>query len=49
MPEKAEKIWQGLGLDPGEEMSQDFKEATSWGKLKSGTKINKGDPLFPRL
>lgn len=49
IPETAEKIWTSLGLDPGEEMSQDFDKALSWGELRPGTTVNKGEPLFPRL
>ncbi|MBA3046910.1 methionine--tRNA ligase [Patescibacteria group bacterium] len=49
MPETAEKIWTQLGIDPAEEMKQDFKKAAEWGGLKPGTKIKKGEVLFPRV
>lgn len=49
MPETAEKIWQALGLDPAEEMNRPFKKGVKWGQLKAGSKIKKGEPLFPRL
>ncbi|MBU4375393.1 hypothetical protein KKH38_02735, partial [Patescibacteria group bacterium] len=49
MPETAEKIWTQLGIDPAEEMKQDFKKAAEWGGLKPGTKIKKGEVLFPRI
>lgn len=46
IPIAAEKIWEQLGL-------KDFKEKTyadlSWGGLEEGTKVNKGDPIFPRI
>lgn len=47
MPETAEKIWQRLGLE--EQMSQDFIKITEWGRLPIDTKIEKGEPLFPRI
>jgi len=49
MPETAEKIWTSLGLDVGKELAKDFKKATEWGGLEPGTKIKKGDVLFPRI
>ena len=46
IPIAAEKIWEQLGL-------KNFKEKTyadlSWGGLEEGTKVNKGDPIFPRI
>ncbi|MFH1522766.1 MAG: methionine--tRNA ligase [Patescibacteria group bacterium] len=49
MPETAEKIWESLGLEPSKEMEKDFKEAIKWGGLEPGTKIRKGEVLFPRI
>ncbi len=49
MPETADKIFSQLGLDPIKEKSKKFREAIKWGGLKPGTKIKKGEPLFPRL
>ncbi|MFH1225661.1 MAG: methionine--tRNA ligase [bacterium] len=49
MPETANKIFSQLGLDPVEEKRQSFKEALKWGGLPAGTKVQKGEPLFPRL
>lgn len=49
MPETAEKIWIGLGLDPAKEKSQFWVKARIWGGLTPGTKINKEEPIFPRL
>jgi methionyl-tRNA synthetase len=46
IPIAAEKIWTQLGLN-------DFKEKTyadlSWGGIEEGTKVHKGDPIFPRI
>ncbi len=49
MPEAAEKIWTQLGLDPAQEKTVDWELAKIWGGLKAGTKISKGDPIFPRI
>ncbi|NIA18455.1 MAG: class I tRNA ligase family protein [Actinobacteria bacterium] len=47
MPETAEKIYESLGLGLIENVK--FEEAIKWGGLKPGTKVKKGDSLFPRL
>ncbi|MCK4553418.1 methionine--tRNA ligase [Candidatus Parcubacteria bacterium] len=49
MPETAEKIWLQLGLNPSKEMEKDFNDAVKWGGLEPGTKIKKGEVLFPRI
>ena len=52
MPETAMKIFAQLFADEKEkriELNQNLKEAQKWGGLKSGTKIEKGEILFPRL
>lgn len=49
MPETAEKIWTSLGLNVGKELAKDFKEAIKWGGLEPGTKVKKGEVLFPRI
>jgi methionyl-tRNA synthetase len=49
MPETADKIWESLGLSPAEEMKKDFNEAIKWGGLSVGTKVKKGEVLFPRI
>lgn len=46
MPETACKIQEQLGLDPTGKIAIDD---LSWGIAKPGTKINKGQPLFPRI
>jgi methionyl-tRNA synthetase len=47
MPETAEKIWTQLGLTDFER--QTLKDAASWGRIKPGTKVSRGKPLFPRI
>jgi len=49
MPEISEKIWQGLSLNPGEELEKDFKSLVEWGELDPDIKISKSEPLFPRI
>ena len=48
MPGTANKIWRQLGLDM-DISKQALSETGKWGCLKPGTKIQKGDPLFPRI
>ncbi|MDP3298260.1 MAG: methionine--tRNA ligase [Thermodesulfovibrionia bacterium] len=48
MPDTANKIWRQVGVDrPIDEFS--LKEMGNWGGLKSGTKIQKTEQLFPRI
>jgi len=47
IPASAEKILTQLGIDVSS--LEDLKTEQAWGRLKSGTKIQKGDVLFPRL
>ncbi len=55
MPRTAQKMWEQLGLDGKIEESIDIKElkekknVSSWRKFPAGTKVAKGDPLFPRI
>ena len=52
MPETSMKIFEQLFADEKErkiELNKTLKEAREWGGLKSGTKIKKGEILFPRL
>jgi len=55
MPETARKMWQQMGLteelDAGlaEETGDDASAGTDWRKFPPGTKVAKGDPLFPRI
>lgn len=41
-------IWNQLGLTAGEGVT-DWDSAKTWGKLPVGTKVNRGEALFPRL
>ncbi|MFG0328337.1 MAG: methionine--tRNA ligase [Phycisphaerales bacterium] len=47
MPGKIETMWElyGQSIDPHEGR---LFELAEWGRLKPGTKITKGEPLFPR-
>src|SRR3989338_7330919 len=49
MPETAEKILLQLGLDFEIEFKKSLSDLQKWGSLPTGLKINKADPLFPRL
>ncbi len=52
MPETSMKIFAQLFVDEKErkiELNKTLKEAQKWGGLKPGTKIKKGEILFPRL
>ena len=52
LPETSDKIFEQLFADEKErkiELNKTLKEAQIWGGLKSGTKIKKGEILFPRL
>lgn len=43
----APKIWEQLGLVGFEEAS--LQDAQVWGKIQDGTKVVKGDPIYPRF
>jgi methionyl-tRNA synthetase len=48
IPKKAEQMWRQLGL--GESLrDQRIESLTQWDGLEPGTKLLKGDPLFPRI
>jgi methionyl-tRNA synthetase len=49
MPETSRALFEKLNVDVPKEFSQSFAEAWKWGELEPGTKIEKGDPLFPPL
>lgn len=49
MPQTAEKIWEGLGLNVADELVKPLGELQQWVDLTVGNKINKGEALFPRL
>lgn len=47
IPETADKIWQQLGIQ--DKLSEQTFENTKWQGIREGTKIKKGDILFPRI
>lgn len=48
LPTLPGKIWEQLGLTfPLEE--QTYKDACTWGLFPAETKINRGEPIFPRI
>jgi methionyl-tRNA synthetase len=52
MPETSDKIFAQLFVDEKErnaELSKNFGEAQKWGGFKPGTRIKKGEGMFPRL
>ncbi|KNY28745.1 methionine--tRNA ligase [Pseudobacteroides cellulosolvens] len=48
MPETPEKIWNQLGI-AGNTGILDWDSSKVWGKYPGGTKVNKGDVIFPRI
>jgi len=48
LPEAAVKMGEQLGI-AAELKEATFEEAKAWGRLKPGTKVRKGEPLFPRV
>jgi methionyl-tRNA synthetase len=48
MPETPEKIWQQLGI-AGKQDICSWDSIYSWGKYPQGTKVEKGDVIFPRI
>jgi methionyl-tRNA synthetase len=47
IPNAAAELWRRLGLD-GQPSEQRLPDAARWGLLPSGSKLEKGEPLFPR-
>lgn len=47
MPDAALRLWVKLGL-PGAPDDGPMSETTAWGRFPAGTKVTKGEPLFPR-
>ncbi len=47
-PRAAQELWHRLGLE-GDVEQHSFPADGGWGRLKAGTKVRTGDPLFPRL
>jgi methionyl-tRNA synthetase len=48
IPRAAQELWRRLGQD-GEVASRDFNADLKWGLTAEGTKVELGDPLFPRI
>jgi methionyl-tRNA synthetase len=48
MPETSKSIMSQLGIDE-DPSNMEFSDVRSWGKLKTGAKVNKSAPLFPRI
>jgi methionyl-tRNA synthetase len=47
IPNAAGELWRRLGL-PGRPEDQRVPGAAAWGQLPAGSKLEKGEPLFPR-
>ncbi|NLL06094.1 MAG: methionine--tRNA ligase [Clostridiaceae bacterium] len=47
MPETPEKIWNQLGLE--DKKAIEWDSAKSWGIYAAGTRVNKGEVIFPRI
>lgn len=47
MPKTPEKVWKQLGVSEREDILS--WDAATWGLLPNGIKINRGEPLFPRI
>jgi methionyl-tRNA synthetase len=48
MPDTANNIWKQLGINKSID-NFTLGVITEWGKLQPGMKVQKGDPLFPRI
>ncbi len=48
LPLKAQEIWRRLGMER-ELLSVDWDDHRRWGLLPEGARVEKGEPLFPRL
>ena len=48
IPDTAKKIWDKLGIQYTE-LLPSFENEMKFGKLPVGTKVSKGEPLFPRI
>ena len=50
MPTSCEKLWSWIGGDDlGPISSMRIDEVATWGQLRPGATVTKGDALFPRL
>jgi methionyl-tRNA synthetase len=48
MPGVCEEIWRRIGL-AGSPGARPFDEGATWGQYQGGTKVERGEPLFPRI
>lgn len=48
MPNVLDKVFTQLGIQGREELAT-WESVQTWGKIPEGTKINRGEPIFPRL
>jgi methionyl-tRNA synthetase len=48
VPGAAAEVWRRIGLDGGP-AQQRLPAAAAWGGYPGGRKVEKGDPLFPRI
>ena len=48
IPDATAKLWNRLGLT-GSPEEQRLPDAAAWGLLPEGSRLEKGDPLFPRI
>jgi methionyl-tRNA synthetase len=48
MPKVCEEIWRRIGL-AGAPSDEVFATSTAWGQYRTVTRIEKGEPLFPRM
>lgn len=49
MPTTAGRMWDQIGISQAVNIEHLKYDDIKWGIIKSGTKVNKGAPLFPRL
>ena len=49
MPQTAEKMMGGLGIDPASTMMQTLDQGGDWGLSNAGTSLSKVGNLFPRI
>ncbi|MDW7675622.1 MAG: methionine--tRNA ligase subunit beta, partial [Bacillota bacterium] len=48
MPRLADKVWIQLGIEK-EIDAHSWESTKAWGGIPTGTKINRGEPIFPRI
>ncbi|MGI9536680.1 MAG: methionine--tRNA ligase [Desulfocapsaceae bacterium] len=49
MPQTAEKMMSGLGIDPADKIMQTLEQGGGWGLSTPGTKMSRVANLFPRI